>query len=118
MEDSANKSLRASADRIVPTRTQSTHDLKHWCWADSISILLLIILAAQLLLSSRRNSATYDEQYHIANGLNFLRTGDPGLIPEHPPLIEVLSALPLLADRDLVVPSRESNDRQSRPGDN
>ena len=59
-------------------RTQPTHDLKHWCWADSISILLLIILAAQLLLSSRRNSATYDEQYHIANGLNFLRTGDPG----------------------------------------
>ena len=89
-------------------RTQPTHDLKHWCWADSISIVLLIILAAQLLLSSRRNSATYDEQYHIANGLNFLRTGDPGLIPEHPPLIEVLSALPLLADRDLVVPSRES----------
>jgi dolichyl-phosphate-mannose-protein mannosyltransferase len=108
LEDSANKSLPASADRIFPTRTQPTHDLKHWCWADSISILLLIVLVAQLLLSSRRNSATYDEQYHIANGLNFLRTGDPGLIPQHPPLIEALSALPLLADRDLVVPSRES----------
>ena len=88
--------------------TQPTHNLKHWCWADSISILLLIVLAAQLLLSFRRNSATYDEQYHIANGIDFLRTGDPGLIPAHPPLIEVLATLPLLADRNLVVPLRDS----------
>lgn len=108
MEDSANKSPRTSADRIVPTQTQPTHGFKHWCWADSISIVLLIALAAQLLLSSRRNSATYDEQYHIANGLNFLRTGDPGLIPQHPPFVEALSALPLLVDRDLALPSRTS----------
>jgi hypothetical protein len=68
----------------------------------------LIVLAAQLLLSFRKNSATYDEQYHIANGLYYLRTGDPGLIPAHPPLIEVLATLPLLADRNLVVPLRDS----------
>ena len=105
MEASANKRLRTSAHRIV---LQPTHDLQHWCWKVSISLLLLIILAAQLLQSSRRNSATYDEQYHIANGLNYLRTGDPGLIPEHPPLIEALSALPLLADSNLVLPSRDS----------
>jgi len=101
-------SLSDSKDRIVPTGTQPTHNLKHWCWADSISILLLIVLSAQLLLSFRRNSATYDEQYHIANGIYFLRTGDPGLIPAHPPLIQVIAALPLLADRDLVVPIRDS----------
>lgn len=58
-------------------------------------------------MSSRRNSATYDEQYHIANGLNFLRAGDPELIPAHPPLIEVLATLPLLADHNLVVPPRQ-----------
>ena len=111
MEDSANKSPRPSSDFIVPTPTQFTNSLKHWCWADSIVIVLLIVLAAQLLLSSRRNSATYDEQYHIANGLFFLRTGDPSLIPAHPPLIEVIATLPLLAD-NLVVPpiqSAESN---------
>ena len=81
---------------------------KPWCWADSVSIVILIVLAAQLLLSSRRISATYDEQYHIANGLYFLHTGDPGLIPAHPPLIEVLATLPLLTNRNLVVPLRES----------
>jgi Dolichyl-phosphate-mannose-protein mannosyltransferase len=88
--------------------SNSTHGLKHWCWADSISILLLIIVAVQLLLSSSRNSATYDEQYHIAIGLHYLRKGDPGLIPTHPPFIAALATLPLLADRNLVVPSRES----------
>jgi len=65
-------------------------------------------VAAQLVLSSRRISATYDEQYHIAIGLYFLHTGDPGLIPAHPPLIPVIATLPLLANRDLVVPVRDS----------
>ena len=108
LEDSANKSINASAHLIVPTQTQPTHKLRRWCWADSISIVLLIIVAAQLLLASTRTSATYDEQYHIANGLYYLRTGDPGLIPAHPPFIEVLMTLPLLANRNLAVPSRES----------
>jgi hypothetical protein len=107
LADSADKSRRVSADFIVPTRTQYTLGLKQWYWADGVSIVLLIILAAQLLLSSGRNSATYDEQYHIANGLNFLRTGDPGLIPAHPPFIEALATLPLAADPNLVVPSRQ-----------
>jgi hypothetical protein len=91
-----------------PARTQPLRGRRHWCWADTISILILIILAAQLILGSRRISATYDEQYHIANGIYFLRTGDPGLIPAHPPLIEVLATLPLLANPDLVVPLRDS----------
>jgi hypothetical protein len=108
LQDSANKTLGNSIDPIVTTGTQPPHNLKHWCWADAASILLLIVLAAQLLLISRRNSATYDEQYHIANGIYFLRTGDPGLIPAHPPLIEVLVTLPLLANRNLIVPARES----------
>ena len=108
LDDSASKRIRASTDPSVPTRTRSTHDLKHWCWADSLTVVLLIIVAAQLLLSSRRTSATYDEQYHIANGLYFLHKGDPGLIPAHPPFIEVLASLPLLTERNLVVPSRDA----------
>ena len=89
--------------------SNSTHGLRHWCWADSISLLLLIIVAAQLVLSSSRNSATYDEQYHIAIGLYYLRKGDPSLIPAHPPFIPALATLPLLTNRNLVVPSRESS---------
>ena len=108
MHGSANNSITAGADRIGPPQTQPTGGLKQWCWADSISIVLLIILAAQLLLSSSRNSATYDEQYHIAIGLYYLRQGDPGLILPHPPFIPALATLPLLANRNLVVPSRKS----------
>jgi hypothetical protein len=44
----------------------------------------------------------------FANGLYFLRKGDPGLIPAHPPFIEVLMTLPLLANRNLVVPSGDA----------
>lgn len=107
MEGLANKTSRASADLLVTTPTQPTHGSNHWCWADRISLVLLVILATQLLLSSRRISATYDEQYHIANGLYFLHTGDPGLIPAHPPLIEILVTLPLVATNNLVVPTRD-----------
>jgi hypothetical protein len=108
LEEPANKSIRPAADLRVATRTHPADGAKNWRWADLISIALLLVLAAQLLLSSRRNSATYDEQYHIAIGLYFLHTGDPGLIPAHPPFIPVLATLPLLADRNLVVPPRDS----------
>jgi len=107
MADSANKTIRAFADSPSSTRTQPTHNYNQWCSADSIALILLMVLAAELLLSSGRISATYDEQYHIANGLYYLRTGDPGLIPAHRPLIEVLATLPLV-NRNLVVPSRDS----------
>ena len=109
MADSASSSIWASADVAVSTGTQPTHRPNNWCWADTVSIALLVVLSAQLLLSSRKLSATYDEQYHIANGLYFLHRGDPGLIPAHPPLIEVLATLPLLADRNLVIPPRDAS---------
>ena len=107
MEELANKSINTFAHPTVRTRTQPIHGLRRWCWAESIGIALLIILAAQLLLSSSWNSATYDEQYHIAIGLYYLHRGDPGLIPAHPPFIAAIATLPLLANRNLVVPARE-----------
>lgn len=42
------------------------------------------------------DSPTMDEQNHITRGYAFLTTGDPHLSLEHPPLINTLSALPLL----------------------
>ena len=42
------------------------------------------------------DSPTMDEQNHLARGLAFLRTGDPRLSLEHPPLVNSISALPLL----------------------
>ncbi len=45
-----------------------------------------------------------DEQNHIARGLAFVRTGDPRLSLEHPPLINGWSALPLLALNGIDLP--------------
>lgn len=65
---------------------------------------LLLLFFALALSSARGDSPTMDEQNHIARGLAFLRTGDPRLSVEHPPLVNVLSALPLLT-QPIVLPT-------------
>ena len=62
----------------------------------SLRSLLLIVFLAQVLLASPANSAAFDEEYHFATGYVYLRTGDPRLSTEHPPLVNVWNALPLL----------------------
>jgi hypothetical protein len=56
-------------------------------------ILLFFYLALDSLVG---DSPTMDEQNHLARGLAFLRTGDAHFSLEHPPLVNALSALPLL----------------------
>jgi hypothetical protein len=63
--------------------------------------LLLALLLMQMALSSARKSAAFDETYHLVSGYAYLRTGDPRLSWEHPPLAQVLAALPLLARDDM-----------------
>ncbi|MBN1178792.1 MAG: glycosyltransferase family 39 protein [Anaerolineae bacterium] len=58
--------------------------------------LLLLLLLVQMAASSARKSAAFDETYHLVSGYAYLHTGDPRLSWEHPPLAQVLSALPLL----------------------
>ena len=50
------------------------------------------------------DSPTMDEQNHIGRGIAFVKTGDPRLSLEHPPLVNAISALPLLMMTDLKVP--------------
>lgn len=66
------------------------------------ALLLFFFLAISSLVD---DSPTMDEQNHIARGLAFLRTGDPRLSLEHPPLINALSALPLLTMPELRLPT-------------
>ena len=66
-------------------------------------IALLSILVLQLAFSIRQESITWDEDDHIYSGYMSLKTGDFGLNPEHPPLVKMLAALPLLS-MDLKVP--------------
>ncbi len=71
-------------------------------WKATPLFLLFFWLA---LNSMVWDSPTMDEQNHLARGIAFLRSGgDSRLSLEHPPLINSLSALPLLTLPDVVVP--------------
>lgn len=59
-------------------------------------MVLLALLVAQMALSSVRQSAAFDETYHLVSGYAYLHTGSPRLSWEHPPVPQVLAALPLL----------------------
>jgi len=65
---------------------------------------LLILAFALALTSAVQKSPTMDEQNHVARGAAYLGTGDPRLSIEHPPLINVLSALPAHLLLDLQLP--------------
>ncbi|MFQ5672705.1 MAG: ArnT family glycosyltransferase [Nitrospinales bacterium] len=59
-------------------------------------ISLLALLLAQAVLSMRLKVLTYDENYYLPAGYSYLTTGDFRMITDHPPLIPLLSGLPLL----------------------
>ncbi|MFH2070891.1 MAG: glycosyltransferase family 39 protein [Elusimicrobiota bacterium] len=62
-------------------------------------ILVIFFLFCFTLLgidSLRQESATFDESEHLAAGYSYWKTGDYRLNPEHPPLIKMIAALPLL----------------------
>ena len=59
-------------------------------------VLLLLLLEAQLLYSVKHESLTFDEGDHIFAGYMSLKHQDFGLNPEHPPLVKMLAAAPLL----------------------
>ncbi|MBK7596319.1 MAG: phospholipid carrier-dependent glycosyltransferase [Gemmatimonadetes bacterium] len=59
---------------------------------------LLVLLASVLLATARSavgtrlDSLTVDEPWHIVAGVEYLRTNDFRLNPEHPPLVKLVSA--------------------------
>lgn len=74
----------------------------HWRkWLVVLAVLLFYTLALNSLIG---DSPTMDEQNHIARGFAYLRTGDPRLSVEHPPLVNALSALPLLTIPEIELP--------------
>lgn len=58
--------------------------------------MLLAAMGAQLALSARRQSQTFDEGAHIFSGYRYWKNFDFGFNPEHPPLVKLVAALPLL----------------------
>lgn len=57
---------------------------------------LLLVLFLQLAFSVHRNSITWDEDDHIFAGYMSWKHADFGLNPEHPPLVKLIAAIPLL----------------------
>jgi len=72
-----------------------------------LAVGLLALAFALALTSAVQKSPTMDEQNHIARGAAYLGTGDPRLSIEHPPLVNVLSALPAHLLLDLHLPLDE-----------
>jgi dolichyl-phosphate-mannose--protein O-mannosyl transferase len=67
----------------------------HW-WEWLLLATGMLAFAAQAALASPLKSAAFDEEYHIAAGYAYLKTGDFRMSTSHPPLVNALSALPLL----------------------
>ena len=80
---------------------------KGWVWAAVLALLAVQIL--QTVLVVHRESLTFDEGDHMFAGYMMWHSGDYGLNPEHPPLVKLLAALPLLG-RDLWVPPAQDRD--------
>src|SRR5512138_103380 len=59
--------------------------------------LLLLILLGQLAYSVSQESLSWDEGDHIFSGYMALKYKDHGLNPEHPPLVKMMAAVPLLS---------------------
>lgn len=70
-----------------------------------LAIPLVWLFFFLALNSAVGDSPTMDEQNHIARGIAFLKTGDPRLSMEHPPLVNSISASLLLTLPDLRLPT-------------
>jgi len=65
-------------------------------WEYAAVFLLLALMAVLSIASSREQSPTYDEVVHIPSGLSYLQKQDARLNLEHPPLLKIIAAVPLL----------------------
>ena len=67
-------------------------------------VLLFGVFAFQLWFHATRTSATIDESPHIFAGYRYWQCGDFGVNVEHPPLLKLLAAIPLVS-KDVIQPS-------------
>jgi hypothetical protein len=74
-----------------------SHNLPWRKWEYAAVSLLLLMMGILAVASSRRQSITYDEVAHVPAGLSYLEKHDARLNIEHPPLLKMIAAAPLLA---------------------
>jgi hypothetical protein len=73
-------------------------------WVISVAALLIGAFGYQLWYHATRTSPTVDEPNHILAGYRHLQCLDFGINPEHPPLLKMLAAAPLMFRNDLKDP--------------
>jgi 4-amino-4-deoxy-L-arabinose transferase-like glycosyltransferase len=61
------------------------------------ALVMMAVLAGELWFSIRHLSQTFDESAHMYSGMGYWKHGNYGVNPEHPPLVKLLAALPLLS---------------------
>ncbi|MCH2202187.1 MAG: hypothetical protein MK102_09460 [Fuerstiella sp.] len=66
---------------------------RYWFWC---TVVLAAIHLAMGLHAATRLSPTHDEYWHLAIGVDILKTGRFDQDPINPPLVRILAALPLL----------------------
>src|SRR5215213_3321643 len=84
--------------------------------AGAVCVCLLVLMGANLLSVVWRKGLTADEFYHVPAGYYQLTAGEFRLNTEHPPLVKMLSAVPLLfvgveAQAPRYEPSTEPDER-------
>ncbi|MBV8866238.1 MAG: phospholipid carrier-dependent glycosyltransferase [Acidobacteriaceae bacterium] len=63
-------------------------------WA--VVLALLVLICCELFFSTRQESQVFDEAAHLFAGFEYWKHADFGVNPEHPPLVKLVAAVPLL----------------------
>ena len=93
----SNEVLDRAVSKSALETTGTSHTLLKRSWVTTAAVVfLLLVLEFQLLYSVKRESLSFDEGDHIFAGFMSLKHHDFGLNPEHPPLVKMIAALPLL----------------------
>src|ERR1700739_157992 len=98
------------ADQILPHRSEPRMDsLRRFLpplpdrwprrWLVLAIASLFLIFGLELFFSARLESQTFDDPAHLYAGYSYWLRSDFGINPEHPPLVKLVAALPLLLDK-------------------
>jgi 4-amino-4-deoxy-L-arabinose transferase-like glycosyltransferase len=83
----------------------------------ALAAVVLALYAVVLASSARAESPTVDEPLHLTRGLAWLWTGDTRLSYAHPPLGNVIAALPSATVRDFDFRKEARLFREAEPGE-
>jgi 4-amino-4-deoxy-L-arabinose transferase-like glycosyltransferase len=107
--------MKHLVEKLSPNQRNSEPSPLTTAW---VVLALLLCFTVTTFSSSLQKSPTYDESIHLFAGYSYLKWGDYRINPEHPPLVKMLAALPLMAlDLDTVGLGARQRDRVQRNRD-